>query len=119
MRKVFCISILGMLLVFSCNAGMEWPQASVSVKSTAQRDESGARYLVVRYSLTNTCSSVITRSTVSFSANTATQSYYFTHVGDIRILPGNTVYLTAEQRFIAAAETLTANSLEVRDYYFE
>ena len=119
MRKVLYLSIIAIVLVVSCNTGMEWPQASVNVKSTAQRDEGGARFLVVRYSLTNTCNSVITRSTVSFSANTATQSYYFTHVEEMRILPGNTIYVTAEQRLIAATETLTPNSLEIRDCFFE
>ncbi|HPE35696.1 MAG TPA: hypothetical protein PK625_00990 [Spirochaetales bacterium] len=120
MKKLGLLGVsLVLLIAGSCSTGMDFPEGAVTLKDVGQRDESGARYLVIQYAVSNVSPIIINASTVSFSASTGSHGYFFTAASSLRIVPGATIYLSAETRYLSETETVDLASVKVASAFFE
>jgi len=120
MKKRILMMLLALSLSFvSCSLGVAYPDGRVVIKEVGERDGATGRTLVVQYALSNAGAVAMNGSTVSFSAATAARTYWFTDARSVRVLPGGTVYLSAEVDYLDGLETVDPASVAVAHMFFE
>lgn len=117
-NRVLFLVVIAFLFI-SCAHEIPLPEGLVNIESHTEKTLDDSRSLVLYYSIENTGKLPINRSTVSFRAITAQETYYFTCVEAIRILPGKTAYLETEYEYHDKNENLVSDKLEILSCYFE
>ena len=94
-------------------------QGSVSVVSYYEATSGSVTSCSITLKITNTGTTKISTSTVSYSVKTGARTYDQTSAYTIGILPGKSVFVNPVVSYADSGEITSASDISITEYYFE